>query len=80
MVEHLPRDPEAIQISEREAAPHGPLHVSGGRCLVCGGWIEHDEAGVYRVTLATSAGVLGDFPCHVPCLHRVADASVLQPR
>ncbi len=50
----------------------------GGRCLVCGEWIEAEAQDAYRV-LVSKAPREAEYPCHEACFERVKHESVPSP-
>ncbi len=75
MVEHLPRGPEFEPILDTPAelpAPHG-------LCLVCGDWIDDEDADSLSVAVTDRAGARMTAVAHRACLASVAHESV-RPR
>lgn len=70
------RDPQVVDLTEEKEVE---VPVPEGPCLICGRWIEGEEADVYAVKLRRASGGTGDFVSHVSCLADAADPSAKLP-
>jgi hypothetical protein len=74
MVEHRIRDPQVVDILETEVGRGRSLR--GGRCLICGEWIEPDAVDVYEVSVGRAGNVELDLLSHASCLVGVVHPSI----
>lgn len=78
MVEHIYRNPQAIDILESEITQLDRA-ARGGPCLICGEWIEPDAAEIYEVTVGRRGAVEFSALSHVDCLVSTIHPSIIMP-